>query len=77
MSQYPVETINVNMKLEWRTVINGNLDMAGYSRFSEFLENDASDYLKLYNVELDNVTTAKFLVVPKSRVIWYEPWDDE
>lgn len=71
-----VKNIKVKIILDNEKKISCTLNMAGFDRFSDFIENQKTDHLKLTNVTLDG-NIYNFLLLNKKRIIGYYDLEGE
>jgi len=71
-----VKNIKVKIILDNEKKISCTLNMAGFDRFSDFIENQKTDHLKLTNVTLDG-NNYNFLLLNKKRIIGYYDLEGE
>lgn len=60
--------------------INGSINIIGFDRFSEFIEGDVKGNIQLFNAITGKGikgTTKRFIVIPKSAIMFYEPFDEK
>lgn len=53
--------------------ICGELNINGYDRLSDFLNNDTDTHLKLYQTIISK--ESPFIIIPKINVLYYKPID--
>lgn len=71
-----VKNIRVKIILDNEKKLSCTLNMAGFDRFSDFIENQKTDHLKLTDVTLDG-NIYDFLLLNKKRIIGYYGLEDE
>ncbi len=71
--KYSREDIKVRIVLVNDRVITGRLNMNGFDRLSDFLDQDSNANLKVYNATYSGNTKIDFVIIPKSKVICYSP----
>jgi hypothetical protein len=72
--------VTVRIELDSGAQFIGKVNMIDYHRFSDFIENHADTHVKFFDVKKEsdeNVVSKKFILIPKSKIIFYEPLDDE
>lgn len=74
--EYKIKNIKVKIILDNDKKISCTINMAGYDRFSDFIENEKSDHLKLTNATLDG-NKYDFLLLNKKRIVGYFDLKDE
>jgi len=67
---YTTKNIKLKIILDNDKKISCTINMAGYERFSDFIENEKADHLKLTDVTLDG-NKYDFLLLNKKRIIGY------
>jgi hypothetical protein len=67
---HTTKNIQAKIILDNEKKISCTINMAGYDRFSDFIENEKSDHLKLTDVTLDG-HNYDFLLLNKKRIIGY------
>ncbi len=71
-------SMRVTIALNSGEMLNGEVNMMDYSRFSDFIENHEGKHIKLYNTTRNTSITgsiAKFVLIPKKNISYYEPFD--
>jgi hypothetical protein len=72
--------VSVRIELDNGAQFIGKVNMIDYRRFSDFIENHSDNHVKFFDVRKEsdeNAIPKKFILVPKSKIILYEPLDDE
>jgi len=72
VKEYTVENIKIKILLINGNVMIGTVNMAGYDRFSDFIEKDESNHIKLTEVTINGNKYA-FMIVSKEKVLGYIP----
>lgn len=71
--------IEVIITLENGEELIGEVNMLDYKRFSDFIENHENTHIKLFNARKNKGTIKgglkKFLLLPKSKICIYEPFE--
>ena len=73
-------SMRVTIALNSGEIINGEVNMMEYKRFSDFIEEHRGNHIKLYNATRQVGITgsqARFVLIPKSNISYYEPFDDK
>jgi hypothetical protein len=73
-------SMGVTVTLSSGEVLNGKVNTLNYKRFSDFIENHNEKNIKLYHsTRVDNISgsTTKFLLIPKTNISYYEPFDEK
>ena len=52
--------------------ITGNVNIAGYNRFSDFIEKNEENHIKMYQAIHDGRPYG-FLMIPKTNILFYDP----
>ncbi len=71
-------SLGVTITLTTGEVLNGSVNILDYKRFSDFIEDHGDKHIKLYHTTVSqNISgsTAKFLLIPKENICYYEPFD--
>ena len=71
-------SMRVTVALVTGEMLNGEVNMMNYTRFSDFIENHEEKHIKLYNTTRDHTISgsiAKFVLIPKGNISYYEPFD--
>ncbi|WP_320042414.1 hypothetical protein [uncultured Desulfobacter sp.] len=57
----------------------GNINMRDYKRFSDYIEDHDNNHIKLFQAKKNKGTITgglkKFLLIPKSKICMYEPFE--
>jgi len=72
------KSMRVTIVLNSGETLNGEINMMNYKRFSDFIEEHEEKHIKLYNTTRVNTITgsiAKFVLIPKTNISYYEPFD--
>ena len=67
---YTTKNIQAKIILDNDKKLSCTINMAGYDRFSDFIENEKAEHLKLTEVTLDG-HKYDFLLLNKKRIIGY------
>lgn len=74
--QYETKNVKAKIILDDEKVISGTVNVAGYNRFSDFIENEKTDHLKLTNVTIDG-SIYKFFLLNRRRIFgYYDPVEE-
>ncbi|MBF0229411.1 MAG: hypothetical protein HQK63_07450 [Desulfamplus sp.] len=60
--------------------LQGKVNILDYKRFSDFIDDDKSAHVKMYNaIETGQIKSArpKFVLIPKNSIDWYIPADQK
>ncbi|PIE61021.1 MAG: hypothetical protein CSA29_05475 [Desulfobacterales bacterium] len=71
--KYNREDIKVRIVLVNDKVITGRLNMNGFNRLSDFLDQDDNANLKVYDAVYAGNPKIDFIIIPKSKVVCYSP----
>lgn len=67
---YQIKYITAKIILDNDKKLSCTINMAGYDRFSDFIENEKTGHLKLTDVTLDG-NKYDFLLLNKNRIVGY------
>ncbi|MCG8551060.1 MAG: hypothetical protein MI799_11725 [Desulfobacterales bacterium] len=71
--------IEVIITLDNGEELVGNINMINYKRFSDYIENHDTSYIKLFQAKKNKGAITgglkKFLLIPKSKICMYEPFE--
>ena len=70
--EYTKENKEIRVVLINGQSITGSVNIAGYKRFSDFIEKNAEDHLKMYQAIHDG-RPYQFLMIPKLNILFYDP----
>ncbi|MFU8769928.1 MAG: hypothetical protein ACNA7H_09345 [Desulfotignum sp.] len=68
--QYETKNVKTKIILDNEKIISGTVNVAGYDRFSDFIENEKTDHLKLTDVTIDG-SKYKFLLLNRKTIFGY------
>lgn len=71
-------SMKVTIQLNSGEQLNGEINIMEYERFSDFIENDTTSHIKLFNATRGHNITgsmAKFILIPKGNISYFEPFD--
>lgn len=74
--KYKIKEEEIIVTLMNNIVLEGTVNIMEYNRFSDFIENDKTTHIKLYNARKESSiagATKRFVLIPKANVAWYEP----
>ncbi len=72
----PIKTARIKIKLISGKWIQGNININGYARFTDFLEDHTHLYIKAYDCVFGNSETTPpipFIAIPKTSIEYYIP----
>jgi len=72
MEEYTKETKSIRVVLTNGQSITGNVNIAGYERFSDFIEVNKETHIKMYQAIHDG-RPYTFLMIPKTNILFYDP----
>lgn len=70
--------VSVTILMKTGREVKGKINILSYQRFSDFIDEDKSNHVKMYNaVEIGQIKGAspKFILIPKNSIDWYIPMD--
>ena len=73
-------SMRVTIALNSGEILNGEVNIMDYKRFSDFIENHGDQHIKLYAATRGkNIlsSAAKFVLIPKTNISYYEPFDEK
>lgn len=72
--------LKISINLDNGKKFIGNINTKYFDKFSDFIEGDNNQYIKLFNAyDYDGNNKKKFfkfLLIPKSKICFYEPFDE-
>ncbi|MGM0609343.1 MAG: hypothetical protein ACQESP_13115 [Candidatus Muiribacteriota bacterium] len=82
VKKVPVKKVSVKI-ITIHGMIIGTINISGFCNFSEYMDNDNSSYLKIFDVDIENSTVlnfinndGNFILLPKSKDNIYIPFDN-
>lgn len=72
INEYAINNVKVKIILENSKVITGTVNIVGYNRFSDFIEQEKVQYLKLKDVTFAG-NPYKFIMINRNKIIGYCP----
>ncbi len=77
-NNYPKKSLEVKLTLVNGKTVQGKMNIMGYKRMSDFIDDSTSNHIRLYDVKMPGATsTTSFILVPKTKVLFYEPEEKE
>lgn len=73
-------SMRVTIALNSGEILNGEINIMNYTRFSDFIESHSDKHIKLYHATRGQTisgSTAKFVLIPKANISYYEPFDEK
>jgi len=70
--------VTVTILMKSGREIQGSINILGCKRFSDFIDEDKSGHVRMYNaIETGQIKSARprFVLIPKSSIDWYIPMD--
>jgi len=73
------KVVNVIIGLDNNVEYNGKINIVDFKRFSDFIEKNKENNIKLFDVKSSKITgvSKKFLIIPKAKICFYEPFDEK
>lgn len=74
-----MNSVGVTIVLINGDLLNGDVNIVEFKRFSDFIESHPAKHVKLFNVTKDNSyadTIINFILIPKEKILYYQPFDD-
>jgi hypothetical protein len=74
-------TVKVSVMLMNGMEIDGNINILTHKRFSDFLEDNPFQFIRLHNARMNNKAIEhagkRFLLIPKDKILFFEPFDKQ
>ncbi|MBF0234521.1 MAG: hypothetical protein HQK65_15990 [Desulfamplus sp.] len=72
--------VTVTILMKSGREVQGRVNILGCKRFSDFIDEDRSSHVKMYNaIETGQIKGARprFILIPKNSIDWYIPLDSK
>jgi len=73
-----INPIKVTLTLDNGTIMIGEVNIIDYNRFSDFIDNHSSEYLRFFNARTKSSIGSgikRFVLIPKAKILFYEPYE--